>query len=122
MSQNESSNFRSRRNTTRQSAPTPGVQSLNKAAHKAVQEKGDEIAAALSQASVNGNVSSARLLCQLAENAQWAEDEDVMSPVLELALKWENEPEWVPPPLTPPAGDAPVMNAAPAAGAKPDAD
>ena len=70
-----------------------GVVMLTQAADKKVQEKCTEIALALAEQAIKGNASSARLLVDLAEGAEWVKDIETVEKVLSVVEAWEKEPK-----------------------------
>jgi len=81
-------------NNTHHERPTnPGVVMLTKAADKKVKEECDQIAKALADQAIKGNASSARLLVDLAEGADWVKDPETVEKVLSVVEKWMKEPK-----------------------------
>ncbi|MFZ0393866.1 MAG: hypothetical protein WBX09_06375 [Terracidiphilus sp.] len=99
-----------RRAVTSRQVGNPGVTKLRKDADDKVLEKSTEIAKALADEAVKGNASSARLLVDLADGANWTEHSDSVAKVISLAVtEWKKEPPVVqlevttnPPRLNPP--------------------
>lgn len=83
-----------RRNTTRRRINNPGVMRLRLVADLKVAEKSLEIANALVTESLTGNASSARLLVELAEGAEWINDPEAVERVLTIAAEWKKEQQW----------------------------
>ena len=71
----------------------PGVVMLTKAADQKVHEKCAMIAEALAQQAIKGNASSARLLVDLAEGADWVKDPETVEKVLDVVELWMKEPK-----------------------------
>lgn len=85
-----------RRAVTKRQIANPGVTKLRKKADEVVGNNTDKIANALVKGAKKGNASSARLLVDLAENANWTERSDSVATVLSLALSdWKKEPQTV---------------------------
>ena len=68
-----------------------GVVMLTQAADKKVFEQCVEIAEALANQAIKGNASSARLLVDLAEGADWVKDPESVEKVLSLVETWSKE-------------------------------
>lgn len=66
---------------------------LTKAADQKVQEKCELIATALADQAIKGNASSARLLVDLAEGADWVRDPETVEKVLSVVEMWMKEPK-----------------------------
>ena len=82
-----------RRSTTRRQIANPGATKLRKQADKVVGTKSRKIANALADEAIKGNASSARLLVDLADGANWTEHSDSVATVISLALsEWKKEP------------------------------
>lgn len=71
-----------------------GKAKLNAAADKTLEEHSEEIASALYDSLVKGNLTSAKLLFDLADGKIDCEDEVVMSRLYSYAEKLASEPEW----------------------------
>lgn len=85
-----------RRYTTSRRIPNPGVTQLRKDADTKIKENSQKIAQALVNGATAGNASSARLLVDLADNANWTEHTDAVSTVISLALsEFKKEPQNV---------------------------
>jgi len=80
-----------RRSTTRRQVANPGVAKLRKDADNKIQEHSTEIAQALVDGAKEGNASSARLLVDLADGANWIEHADSVAQVLSLAMSELNK-------------------------------
>jgi len=81
-----------RRAVTTRRVPNPGVTKLRKQADKVVGDHSDEIAKALVKGATTGNASSARLLVDLADNANWTQHPDSVAQVLSIAVnQWKKE-------------------------------
>jgi hypothetical protein len=102
-----------RRAVTRRQIANPGVTQLRKDADDKILENSDKIAEALVDGAKGGNASSARLLVDLADGANWTEHSDSVAQVISLAMsdwtKDKKEPQTVelevttnPPRLSPP--------------------
>jgi hypothetical protein len=70
------------------------VERLNKAAFKMVEERAGEIAESLMNRAKQGHVVSARFLVELAEGNLDAEEALTMRPLLSLAMRLAEEPQW----------------------------
>ncbi len=81
-----------RRSVTRRQIKNPGAMKLRRDADLKVAEKSPEIAKALADEALKGNASSAKLLVDLADGADWIENPDSVTTVLELASGWKHEP------------------------------
>ena len=77
-----------RKSRTTRRVANPGVAKLRKDADDKILEHSGKIAKALAEGAENGNASSARLLVDLAENANWTEHTDAVSTVISLATDW----------------------------------
>jgi hypothetical protein len=66
---------------------------LTQAADQKVHEKCEEIAKALAEQAIKGNASSARLLVDLAEGADWLKDPETVEQVLGIVEMWMKEPK-----------------------------
>jgi hypothetical protein len=87
-------NKRAIANNTHHTRPTnPGVVMLTQAADQKVLEKCSEIAKALAEQAIKGNASSARLLVDLAEGAEWVKDPETVERVLSVVDRWMKEPK-----------------------------
>lgn len=81
-----------RRSVTRRQIPNPGVTKLRKDADKVVGSNSEVIANALVKGAKEGNASSARLLVDLADGANWVEHAESVAGVLSLAVtEWKKE-------------------------------
>jgi len=81
-----------RRAVTTRRIPNPGVTKLRKQADKVVGDHSDEIATALVDGAKAGNASSARLLVDLADNANWVQHPESVTQVLSIAVgEWKKE-------------------------------
>ena len=81
---------------TRGQMQEPGTTQLRKDADEVVGENSKEIAKALVEGAKHGNASSARLLVDLADGADWSEHSQSVAEFLTLAVKeWKEEPESV---------------------------
>jgi len=94
----------------------PGVVMLTQAADEKVFEQCEKIAEALASQAIKGNASSARLLVDLAEGADWVKDPETVDKVLSLVETWNKElkpPEEVgemPAGLLAPSGELATMS------------
>lgn len=85
-------NALARRSQTRVQIQNPGTTQLSKEADEVVGENSKEIAKALVEGAKHGNASSARLLVDLADSADWAEHSESIAEFLSLAVKeWKEE-------------------------------
>jgi hypothetical protein len=85
-----------RRSITCRQIKNPGVAKLRKDADEKVLANSPEIAQALVDQAKNGNASSARLLVDLADGANWTDHADSVAQVISLALtEWKKEPPVV---------------------------
>jgi hypothetical protein len=81
-------------NNTHHTRPTnPGVVMLTQAADQKVLKECDKIAEALAVQAIKGNASSARLLVDLAEGAEWVKDPETVERVLSVVERWMKEPK-----------------------------
>jgi hypothetical protein len=81
-----------RRAVTTRRVPNPGVTRLRKDADNKILEKSTEIADSLAKQAIGGNASSARLLVDLADNANWIQQPDSVAQVLSIAVnQWKKE-------------------------------
>jgi hypothetical protein len=81
-------------NNTHHNRPTnPGVVMLTQAADKKVQKECQKITDALAEQAIKGNASSARLLVDLAEGADWVKDPETVERVLSVVEMWKKEPK-----------------------------
>lgn len=86
-------NALARRSVTRRRVANPGVAKLRKEADEKVRDHSTEIADALVEFAKKGNASSARLLVDLADGANWTEHPDSVAQVISLARNgWKAEP------------------------------
>ena len=69
----------------------PGVVMLTQKADKKVLEECVKITDALAAQAIKGNASSARLLVDLAEGAEWVGDPETVEKVLSLVETWTKE-------------------------------
>ncbi len=69
----------------------PGVVMLTQAADEKVFQQCEKIAEALAAQAIKGNASSARLLVDLAEGAEWVKDPETVEKVLSLVESWKKE-------------------------------
>src|ERR1700731_4229429 len=69
----------------------PGVVMLTQKADKKVLEECVKITDALAEQAIKGNASSARLLVDLAEGAEWVGDPETVEKVLSLVETWAKE-------------------------------
>jgi hypothetical protein len=76
--------------------PGPGGKKLRLEADKQVGEVGEQLVKALAEVACKGNVSSARLLVGLANEAEFVEYADPLATarVINLPAEWASEPEW----------------------------
>src|SRR5258708_3674138 len=81
------------KNTHHKRPTNPGVVMLTQKADEKVLEKCDKIAEALADQAIKGNASSARLLVDLAEGADWVKDPETVEKVLSLVESWKKEPK-----------------------------
>ncbi len=82
-----------RRSVTRRRVANPGVTKLRKDADEVVLKNSEVIAKSLGEEAVKGNASSARLLVDLAQNANWVEQSDSVAEVMSLARNgWKADP------------------------------
>lgn len=85
-----------RRATTCRQIKNPGVTKLRKDADDVVLQNSKPIAEALVKGAKEGNASSARLLVDLADGANWTDHADSVSQVISIALnEWKKEPTVV---------------------------
>jgi hypothetical protein len=102
-----------RRAVTHRQIANPGAAKLRKEADEVVGKKSRQIASSLVKSATKGNASSARLLVDLADGANWTEHSESVAQVISLAMsdwkKEKKEPETVelqvttnPPRLVPP--------------------
>lgn len=90
MSQIKPTTALARRATTSRRIANPGVKKLRKDADNKIRDNSTEIAEALYKQTTLGNASSARLLVDLADGADWTEHTDAVAEVLSLALnEWQ---------------------------------
>ena len=82
----------------------PGVEVLSRAADQKVQEKSEKIAEALTNEALKGNASATRLLIDLAEGAEWVQNQEAVQTVLRVVEKWSKEPKMDEQPGELPAG------------------
>src|SRR5258708_22289442 len=68
-----------------------GVVMLTQAADKKVAQECEMIAKALAEQAIKGNASSARLLVDLAEGAEWVKDPATVEKVLSVVELWSKE-------------------------------
>ena len=80
-----------RRNVTPRRVKNTGVVRLTLAADSQVGDHSAEIAKSLLDAAVKGNASSARLLIELAEGAEWVQDPETVGAVLNIVEKWKTD-------------------------------
>lgn len=93
----------------------PGVERLTRHADEAVLRHSSDIAKALADAAIAGNASSARLLIDLADGADWMKDEEAVQQFLKIVESWEKEPKVDDAPGEMPAGvlqDSPTTESA----------
>lgn len=89
-------NALARRATTHRRVANPGVTQLRKDADEKILKNSGEIAKALVEGATKGNASSARLLVDLAESANWTEHPDSVAQVISLAMNdWKKEPPTI---------------------------
>jgi hypothetical protein len=79
------------KNTHHKRPKNPGVVMLTQKADKKVLETCSEITEALAAQAIKGNASSARLLVDLAEGAEWVGDPEAVEKVLSLVETWAKE-------------------------------
>jgi len=79
------------KNTHHKRPKNPGVVMLTQKADKKVLETCSEITEALAAQAIKGNASSARLLVDLAEGAEWVGDPEAVEKVLSLVETWNKE-------------------------------
>jgi hypothetical protein len=72
-----------------------GTAKLNEAADKTLENNSDKIANSLLNSTLDGNISSAKLLIALAEGLIDCEDAEVMERLCSFAESLASEPEWV---------------------------
>ncbi|HWE86062.1 MAG TPA: hypothetical protein VG267_14050 [Terracidiphilus sp.] len=82
-----------RKSITARQIANPGVAKLRKEADDAVNKNSEKIATALVDGATSGNASSARLLVDLADGANWTDHADSVAKVISLAVtEWKKEP------------------------------
>ena len=79
------------KNTHHKRPKNPGVVMLTQKADKKVLEECVNITDALAAQAIKGNASSARLLVDLAEGAEWVGDPEAVEKVLSLVETWSKE-------------------------------
>ncbi len=85
-----------RRSVTRRRVANPGVTKLRKEADAKVLKNSAQIANALVKGAKKGNASSARLLVDLADSANWVEHPDSVAQVISLARNgWKADPPLI---------------------------
>jgi hypothetical protein len=87
--------------STPKRAPRRKLLRLNEEALKQVTENAAAIALALCEATNKGNVISARLLVELAQDQIDTDEATMKQQVQSIAKQIELEKEWIDPPLTP---------------------
>jgi len=70
------------------------TKNLNEAAQKKLDEKADEIVDSLCQKTIDGNTQCGRLLVELAQRNEKAEEATKPKPFRSFALELASEPEW----------------------------
>jgi hypothetical protein len=80
----------------REKSPGPGGKKLRQEADKQVGVVGEELVRALAKVACEGNISSAKLLVELANEAEFAEYVDRVATVrvINMPAEWATEPEW----------------------------
>ncbi len=86
---------------TQKRAPKRKLLKLNEQAFNQVETNATEIASALCEATKKGNVISARLLVELAQDQIDTEEVSKRQQVQNMGKQIELEKEWIAPPLTP---------------------
>lgn len=71
-----------------------GTSKMSAAANKTLEENSEEIAKSLLKSTLDGNVTSAKLLFSLADNQRECKDEGVRQCLRSRADKLAAEPEW----------------------------
>jgi hypothetical protein len=95
MSRNKPTSALARRSVTRREIKNPGAMKLRRDADVVVGNNSDKIAKALADEALIGNASSAKLLVDLADGADWVQNPEDVARVLSLASGWKEEPKFV---------------------------
>jgi hypothetical protein len=82
-------------------APKRKLTKLTEEAFKQINENAESIAQALCKSTKEGNVISARLLVELAQDQMETEEVSMKQQVQTIAQRLAKEKEWQGPPLTP---------------------